>query len=585
MIATLNDPTAVKGDARAAGRPAAAPATLEAVLDALERRRDLAANRLRDLRSAVTRVAKLLGAAPSHIPLELPVLSAKLAAINPVAAGLTAKTFSNIRSDFLAAVNASGLKQPRSLGKGALSPGWARLLERLPKRRAGIGLSRLARHASREGIEPDQIDDAALDRFITAVRQGSLHRNPNHLHRTIAKIWNEAARQPGLDLRQLTIPSFRPPVKRTNWEDLTCEFRQDVDAHLAWCAGSDVFHADARPRPLAAQTLKLRRIQIHAAVTALVAAGVNPSAIKSFADLVSPDAFKLILRQRYNAANGRENSFNRGLAETVAQIAREWVKVDAGVLAELKKLVGKMPMPQPGLTDKNKGFLRQFDDPAVLQRLHDLPDRLWAEVRRQPPHFRTLAKAQAALALNILCYIPLRLQNLVPLTFDVHLFVRAEANAVSSLEIAAPKVKNKTDMAFDIPRRTAKMLIEYRDRIAPKIIGRRPDRLFVNADGSPKSQSTVAWLIKTYAKRRAGVVLTSHQFRHLSAKVLLDAEPGSFETVRQLLGHKSLKTTVGAYAGIDSRRAARHHQHLIEQTLAARPLRNRLKAKPHNAEP
>jgi Phage integrase family len=583
MIPT-NDPAAIKGDDRAAGRPAAAPATLETVLDALEGRRDLAPNRLRDLRSAVTRVAKLLGAAPSHIPLDLPVLSGKLAAINPAAAGLSTKTFSNIRSDFLAAISASGLKQLRSPGKGALSPGWARLLAKLPKRRAGIGLSRLARHASREGVEPDQIDDAALDRFITAVRQSSLHRNPNRLHRTIAKIWNEAARQPGLDLRQVTIPSFRPPAKRTNWEDLMCEFRQHVDAHLAWCAGSDMFHADARPRPLAAQTLKLRRIQIHAAVTALVAAGVNPSAIKSLADLVSPDAFKLILRQRYNAANGRENSFNRGLAETLAQIAREWVKVDAGVLAELKKLVGKMPMPQPGLTDKNKGFLRQFDDPAVLQRLHDLPDRLWAEVRRQPPHFRTLAKAQAALALNILCYIPLRLQNLVPLTFDVHLFVRAEANAISSLEIAAPEVKNKTDMAFDIPRRTAKMLIEYRDRIAPKIIGRRPDRLFVNADGSPKSPSTVAWLIKTYARRRAGIVLTSHQFRHLSAKVLLDAEPGSFETVRQLLGHKSLKTTVGAYAGIDSRRAARHHQHLIEQALATRPARHRLKAKPVNAE-
>jgi integrase len=108
--------------------------------------------------------------------------------------------------------------------------------------------------------------------------------------------------------------------------------------------------------------------------------------------------------------------------------------------------------------------------------------------------------------------------------------------------------------------------------------------LFVNADGSPKSQATVAWLIKTYARRRAGIVLTSHQFRHLSAKVLLDAEPGSFETVKQLLGHKSLKTTVGAYAGIDSRRAARHHQHLIEQALATRRPRHRLKAKPVNAE-
>jgi hypothetical protein len=50
--------------------------------------------------------------------------------------------------------------------------------------------------------------------------------------------------------------------------------------------------------------------------------------------------------------------------------------------------------------------------------------------------------------------------------------------------------------------------------------------------------------------------------------------PGSFETVRQLLGHKSLKATVGAYAGIDSRRAARQHQRLIEAALAARtPMR------------
>jgi integrase len=576
MIKTRNHPTAITmGNARAAGSPDPAPRTLQAVLDALEGRRDLSATRLRDLRSAVTRVARLLGAAPSHIPLELPVLGAKLAAINPVAAGFATKTFSNIRSDFLAAVSASGLKQLRPAGKAALSPGWARLMAKLPKRRDGIGLSRLARHASREGIEPDKIDDVALDRFITAVRQSSLHRHPNHLHRTIAKIWNEAARQPGIGLRQVTIPSFRPAPKRINWDLLPVEFRQSVDDHLAWCSGSDVFNVDARPRPLAAGTLKLRRIQIHAAVTALVAAGIKLSAIKSLADLVSPDAFKLILRQRYNAANGRENSFNRALAETLAQIAREWVKVDAAVFAELKKLVGKMPMPQPGLTNKNKGFLRQFDDPAVLQRLHDLPDRLWAEVRRQAPHFRTLAKAQAALALGILCYIPLRPQNLTSLTFDVHLFVRAEANAISSLEIAAPEVKNKTDMAFDIPRRTAKMLIEYRDLIAPKIIGRRPDRLFVNADGSPKSQSTVAWLIRTYARRRAGIVLTSHQFRHLSAKVLLDAEPGSFETVRQLLGHKSLKTTVGAYAGIDSRRAARHHQHLIEQALATRPPRHR----------
>ena len=53
------------------------------------------------------------------------------------------------------------------------------------------------------------------------------------------------------------------------------------------------------------------------------------------------------------------------------------------------------------------------------------------------------------------------------------------------------------ELGFDIPPGVAKMLIEYRDRIAPKIIGHRPTRLFVNVDGTPKNQATVACLITT----------------------------------------------------------------------------------------
>ena len=101
------------------------------------------------------------------------------------------------------------------------------------------------------------------------------------------------------------------------------------------------------------------------------------------------------------------------LGKALIQIAHEWVKVDAQVFAELKRLIGKMPAPVMALTDKNKRALRQFDDPAVLRRLYALPERLWIEARRdKKPNFRTLAKAQAALAIAILCYMPLRLQNL-----------------------------------------------------------------------------------------------------------------------------------------------------------------------------
>jgi integrase len=551
------------------------PVTLRDLLNAVEGCEALSVIRRRDLRSAVMRVASLLGDDPARIPLELPAISAKLATVSPIAAGLTSKTFSNIRSDFIAAVKVSGLKSVPRLARTPLSPVWKKLFTGLSGRRAHLGLSRLARYASAKGIAPQEIDDATIEAFIAAVRDGSLHSRPNDLHRTVTLIWNEAAQHSEFGLQTVHVPSFRRPPKRIEWTGLTTAFCKDVDKHLTWCGGADVFAGDARSRALAPQTIKLRRDQIHAAVTALVESGVKPTVIKSLANLVSPENFKRILRRRHEAIGGRANVFDHDLARALVQIARKWVKVDAGVLVELIRLAGKLPMPVSEFTEKNKRTLRQFDDPAILQRLFSFPSRLWHEVKRDAkPNVQTLVKAQAALAVAILSYMPIRLQNLATLTFDVDLFLREGPRATSSLELSAGKVKNRTELAFDIPPKVARMLIEYRNRIAPKVIGHRPDRLFVRADGAPKNQWAVAWLIRTYLKRRVGIVFSSHQFRHLSAKVLLDAEPGSFETLRQLLGHKSLRTTVGAYAGINSRRAGRHHQRLVEEALAAeKPVR------------
>jgi len=307
----------------------------------------------------------------------------------------------------------------------------------------------------------------------------------------------------------------------------------------------------------------------------LVESGVKVEAIGSLAHLVTPENFKRILRRRYEGAGGEEKIFNHDLAAALMRIAREWVKPDAACLAELRRLAARLPRsPRGGLTKKNRGSLRQFDDPSVLQRLSDLPGRLWNEVKRDKRHDNhTLCKAQAALAVAILPYMPIRLTNLVSLTFDVHLFMREGARAISTLEIPAEEVKNRRALAFDIPPHVAKMLIEYRNTIAPKIIGRRPDKVFVNTDGSQKAPQTVALLIRKVLRKRAGIELTPHQFRHLAARILLDAEPGNFETICQTLGHASRSTTTTAYTGIDTVRAARHYHRILEQTLASAPPR------------
>src|SRR6202030_1054208 len=108
-----------------------------------ERPGGVSGTRLRDLKSAVKRVATLLGNEPAAIALDMGAIGARLAAINPVAAGLTPKRFANIRSDFLAAVKASGVSPIKAEAKSPLSLDWVDLFERLSGRRAHIGLSRL----------------------------------------------------------------------------------------------------------------------------------------------------------------------------------------------------------------------------------------------------------------------------------------------------------------------------------------------------------------------------------------------------------------------------------------------------------
>ena len=190
------------------------PANLATLLEALEGQSGLSESRRRDLRSAVKRVAQLLGNAPAAVPLAMDTISDGLRSINPIAIGMTPKRFANIRSDFVAAVKASGLAPVKIESKAALSPEWRQLFARLSGRRANLGLSRLGHYVSAKGIQPEGVNDEIIDGLMAAVREGSLHQNPKALHRQVTLIWNEAARDPELGLNPVTVPSFRGPPKR-----------------------------------------------------------------------------------------------------------------------------------------------------------------------------------------------------------------------------------------------------------------------------------------------------------------------------------------------------------------------------------
>lgn len=210
------------GSARATITTKPPAATLADLLRVLNKDTSVPATRMRDLRSAVERVAEILGQEPANIMLDLPVISGRLSGVNPIMVGISAKTMANIRSGFLTAVKLSGLMSVQRQAAAALSPPWPGLMAQLSGKRAHLGLSRFARYASAQGIDPTQVNDAAIGGFIAAVRQGSLHRKPNVLHRQVTLIWNEVARLSGLP--PVTVASFSGPIKRVDWTQLTPRF-------------------------------------------------------------------------------------------------------------------------------------------------------------------------------------------------------------------------------------------------------------------------------------------------------------------------------------------------------------------------
>ena len=65
-------------------------------------------------------------------------------------------------------------------------------------------------------------------------------------------------------------------------------------------------------------------------------------------------------------------------------------------------------------------------------------------------------------------------------------------------------------------------------------------------------------------RRGAGVEWNPHLFRHLAAKLWLDAEPGQYEALRRILGHSSVSTTLDAYAGFEAGSAIQRLSEIIE---------------------
>jgi integrase len=162
------------------------------------------------------------------------------------------------------------------------------------------------------------------------------------------------------------------------------------------------------------------------------------------------------------------------------------------------------------------------------------------------------------------------MENLAASNFDKHLHWPQGRGKPALLTFADGETKNAITLDFEVPAALADRFFTYRNEIAPNAIGIRPNMVFMGSTGKQRTQAAITVAIEKAVLKHTGVKLTPHQFRHITAKLILDANPGAHELVRQMLGHKHQKTTTNFYAGADTRRAGRAHAALILQLREAR---------------
>jgi integrase len=328
--------------------------------------------------------------------------------------------------------------------------------------------------------------------------------------------------------------------------------------------------------------LRLRRHYIHLAATAACEAGAKASRLTSLRKLVEPETFRSILREQWKKNGGKATAHLVALATDLIALASEWVEVSAEQLAELKAIRSKLGKLPGGLTEKNRALLRKLEDPRLLGRLVNLPDRIWRRARRNSPASPYwFIDLQTALALDILLHLGPRIEDLGSLKFDEHIHWPQGNGRPAVITIRQAKVPDGDPLEFELPPYLSDRLYTFRNEIAVDVIGRRPECLFVSADGTPRKLPTLRVAIQRAVLRGVGIWITPHQFRHLAGKIHLDANPGHYEVVRQFLGHKTLRTTTRFYAGPNTRRAGRAHAELIK-TLREPPLKRRGRSKDHH---
>ena len=540
-----------------------------ALIAAVEQAADLPVQTRRHWVCSVRQVAKWLDRPPAEIPARWNAIRMSVRQLHHARVGVTAKTFANHKSNVRAALrwfgNEHGVPQ-----KGArLTPEWARFRDGL-ERPIRDRLYNFIRYCSARGTDPSSIDDTIFQDYWTYRTEFTGMAFGNATRRPMVRAWNTcvAARE-GWSLQPLTEPPIK--VAKPPWEEFPEGLRRDIDNYLAGLAKPRRSANGKRVHPCSPTTIANRRAELVAFIRMAVRLGFPLKSLTSLTALLNPDVVEKVL-DAYWQKNGKEpKTYTIDLGWKLLRMARETGCLDHAALKRLDEISATLEQHRhEGLTQKNLQLIRQVLTDGVWSEVVSLPNALMQEARSVKDHapIKAAVSAQLAVAIAILTLAPIRLRNLICIELGQNLNKPGGPNSPYWLVFPHYDVKNRVDLNFQFDDALTDLIDEYIHDFRPTLLrGANAPWLFPGEGGQPKMKVFFSNQITERILKATGLRITAHQFRHAAAAIYLKHRPGDYETVRRLLGHRNIWTTIKFYCGLETMEATQQFGKLIREHI------------------
>lgn len=403
-------------------------------------------------------------------------------------------------------------------------------------------------YAASKGLKPEEVCDETLGDYGSILERQGRRRFKKEI-RSAAKAWNKCQQEfeqwPKI---QLHVPAHQP-APNPNLDDLAPSLKEDILNYLNRSGGDDLFDGP-ETKPLAPATKKDRLNKIRQILGLSCQAGKPLSSLLSLADLYEEKLLKNIITQIWQGNNKKKNGHATNRVRLLKIIAKYYVHAAPEIIQLLHNAERNLRPAKSGMTQRNRNKLRQLITSDNTLRLRQCAEKYYDKLLNLKPSLTQAVHLQSALASGILLCAPMREKNLASLDLERH-FDRINKD-ICYIIIEGDEVKNEQNLEYLLPPYLIKILDHYLTHYRPLLLKDKvSSALFISRNGRMKAPEELGAQIRLFLRREVQIEINVHLFRHLSAYLFLKKFPGEYEAVRQLLGHKSIKSTIEFYTGLE----------------------------------